>query len=380
MLTSHVYSKKDPIWAQEYLNESIAQWCVMVDTLGFEINCFLLILTHCYRTSICLFSLSMPLLRHVSNLRSSSFVVFSSAQPIKSCRYSVALCLCKGRPTCMGRCAIARILSQVAPNSRVYIYIYQTRLLRLNTPEPILAHKTYTFLCGANCSATHQHMASLHFLREDIKEVFNIFDEDASGSISIQEVTKALYTITGERVARSEVLKLIAHARDVVGRQQQKALEIQKPALQSTTLDVDGHRGVLTPTAPSSTEARPSSRSQDLASASATTRIPNVHAHQLDSSEDIDVDVFEQVVLRKLQHRSYEEELAYTFALLEDTTYAGFITKESVRRAAAETGEPLTEAEIAEMFDTLVTGAPTAAVDLSTFTDLQLAARKAEDS
>lgn len=223
-------------------------------------------------------------------------------------------------------------------------------------------------------------MTTYQFLREDIKEVFNIFDEDGSGSISIQEVTRALYTITGERIPRSEVLKLIAHGRDVVAKEQQKALDSHKASRQSTVSEADPQSSFSPSAKLDSAEVRPQSRSQDLMSASNTTRVQASHAHQLDSSEGIDVDVFEQVVLRKLQHRSYEEELAHTFALLEDSTYTGFITKESVRRAAVETGEPLTEAEIAEMFDTLVTGAPTAAVDLSTFTDLQLAARKAEDS
>lgn len=223
-------------------------------------------------------------------------------------------------------------------------------------------------------------MTTFAFLREDIKEVFSIFDEDGSGSLSIQEVMRALYTITGERVARSEVLKLIAHGRDVVAKEQQKALEAHKVFRQSTTSEADQQSSLSPSVRLSSVEVRPQSPSQDLMSCSNTTRVQPSHAHQLDSSEGIDMDVFEQVVLRKLQHSSYEEELAHTFALLEDPTYAGFITRESVRRAAAETGEPLTEAEITEMFDTLVTGVPTAAVDLSTFTDLQLAARKMEDS
>ncbi|KPA80227.1 putative caltractin [Leptomonas pyrrhocoris] len=223
-------------------------------------------------------------------------------------------------------------------------------------------------------------MTSLHFLREDIKEVFNIFDEDASGSINIQEVTRALYTITGERVAQSEVLKLIAYGRDAVTREQQRALESHKASQQSTASEADPQSTLSPPAGLGSPDIRPQSKSQDFMSCSSTPRLQPSHSHQLDSSEGIDMEVFEQVVLRKLQHRSYEEELAYTFALLEDSTYAGFITKESVRRAAAEAGEPLTEAEIVEMFDTVVTGAPTAAVDLSAFIDLQLAARKAEDS
>ncbi|KPI87015.1 putative caltractin [Leptomonas seymouri] len=223
-------------------------------------------------------------------------------------------------------------------------------------------------------------MTSLHFLQEDIREVFNIFDEDGSGSISIQEVKRALYTITGEQVPRSEVLKLIVYGRDAVERERQKALEDHKASQLSTALERDLQCSISPSSALGSADTRPQSRSQNSMSCSNTPRVQSSHAHQFDSSEGIDVEVFEQVVLRRLQHRSYEEELAFTFALLEDPAYVGFITKESLRRVAAESGEPLTEAEIAEMFDNLVTGAPTAAVDLSTFTDLQLAARKAEDS
>ncbi|KAK7199964.1 caltractin [Novymonas esmeraldas] len=266
-------------------------------------------------------------------------------------------------------------------------------------------------------------MASSSFLREDIKEVFSIFDEDGSGTISMQEVGRALYTITGQRVPRTELLKLIAFAQDAVAKQQ--ALQSQqdhgspqhhpkgmgsgpdRPQSATRTADGDLQSPAAADGQPAATDTRPSSGGgapggnsstgatspvvQQGGAAAATTspsaaaarnqaRFVSPHSHQLDSSEGIDVDVFEQIVLRKLKHRSYEEELAYTFALLEDKSYLGFITKESVRRAAAETGEPLTEAEIAEMFDPLVTGVPTAAVDLSTFTDLQLAARKAEDS
>ncbi|GET93320.1 caltractin, putative [Leishmania tarentolae] len=268
-------------------------------------------------------------------------------------------------------------------------------------------------------------MASSVFVREDIKEVFSIYDEDASGTISIQEARRALYTITGQRVARSELLKLIAFAQEAVARQQQQQQQelpyhqdqpsSQKSAVMSagskTSQDAaavaDGDATRFTGSTRSSSRigesisnvsvretsllARQPSTSAVVASREASpasptaaasvsqTRFVSPRSHLLDSSEGIDLDVFEQMLLSMLKHRSYEEELAYTFALLEDKAYPGFITKESVRHIAAETGDPLTEGEIAEMFDPLVTGVSAAAVDLSTFTDLQLKARKAED-
>ncbi|KAG5465551.1 hypothetical protein CUR178_00256 [Leishmania enriettii] len=253
-------------------------------------------------------------------------------------------------------------------------------------------------------------MASVAFLREDIKEVFSIFDEDGSGVISMQDVGRALYTITGHRVARSELLTLIAFAQNAVARVQQaqqnqqdqvasqqrsKVASAGSQCSQPGVATADGeatnasgntHLSSQAGESISTSSVRVASPiTRDAAAASAAAarsqnRFVSSHSLLLDSSEGIDLDVFEQIILRKLKHRGYEEELAYTFALLEDKSYAGFITKESVRRAAAETGESLTEAEIAEMFDPLVTGVSTAAVDLSTFTDIQLKARKAEDS
>ncbi|KAG5464817.1 hypothetical protein LSCM4_00258 [Leishmania orientalis] len=258
-------------------------------------------------------------------------------------------------------------------------------------------------------------MASVAFLREDIKEVFSIFDEDGSGVISMQDVGRALYTITGHRVARSELLKLVAFAQNAVAKVQQaqqnqqdqvasqqrsKVTSAGSQCSQPGVTTADGEATSASGNTHLSSQAGESISissvrvaspiTQDAAAASAASpsaaaarsqnRFVSSHSHLLDSSEGIDLDVFEQIILRKLKHRSYEEELAYTFALLEDKSYIGFITKESVRRAAAETGESVTEAEIAEMFDPLVTGVSTAAVDLSTFTDVQLKARKAEDS
>ncbi|KAG5489395.1 hypothetical protein GH5_00264 [Leishmania sp. Ghana 2012 LV757] len=260
-------------------------------------------------------------------------------------------------------------------------------------------------------------MASVAFLREDIKEVFSIFDEDGSGVISMQDVGRALYTITGHRVARSELLKLVAFAQNAVAKaqqaqqnQQDQVASQQRSKVTSagsqfsqpgvTTADGEATNAsgnthlssqagesigtssvrVASPITQDAAAATGTAAAPSAAAARSQNRFVSSHSHLLDSSEGIDLDVFEQIILRKLKHRGYEEELAYTFALLEDKSYIGFITKESVRRAAAETGESLTEAEIAEMFDPLVTGVSTAAVDLSTFTDVQLKARKAEDS
>ncbi|KAG5490121.1 hypothetical protein JKF63_00240 [Porcisia hertigi] len=256
-------------------------------------------------------------------------------------------------------------------------------------------------------------MTTSAFLREDIREIFNIFNEDGSGTITIQEVGRALHTITGQRVTRSELLKLIVYAEDAVARERegekkkrsmiahqplcnvmsaetQDSLSVMANADSDAcalpaagTMSFSEHIPLLGPAGVSenaSIVGITSPTTQQAAAAESHDKFVTHRSQLLDGSDGIDLEVFEQLVLRKLNHRSYEEELTYTFELLEDKSFAGFITKESIRQAAVETREPLTEAEIAEMFDPLVTGVPTAALDLSAFIDLQLKARKAEDS
>ena len=115
-----------------------------------------------------------------------------------------------------------------------------------------------------------------------------------------------------------------------------------------------------------------------------------------DHSGTIDRQEFEQMVLERMQGRSFQEETARAFKLLEDKDQPSFVTRESVRRVAQEVffgvhlvplthththththcqaGEKLTEEELNEMFDTLVTGLSTGAVDYSSFCAIQYAA------
>lgn len=274
-------------------------------------------------------------------------------------------------------------------------------------------------------------MTSATFLMEDIKDVFSIFDEDGSGTISLQELGRALYTITGQRVPRSELLRLIAYAQEIVAKEQQQqqqkqsasslSEEVQPQAsgddlhesseqvAEAQVMPLEEGNASEDAEAPSRTgspqgasleispselggtsgndgtsggvDGRPSSQADSAnAGVSGRTNPRAALPQKMDFSEGIDIDIFVQVVLRKLNSRSYEEELAFTFSLLEDKSYTGFITRESLHSAAATSGEPLTEAEVHEMFDSLVTGVPTAAVDLATFTELQIAAKKLESS
>ncbi|KEG10251.1 caltractin [Trypanosoma grayi] len=186
-------------------------------------------------------------------------------------------------------------------------------------------------------------MTALDALKEDILDVFQVFDEDGSGSISMQELTRALHTITGIRLSRVDLRLLIQAAQEDLA-EEASAKKVQDGGEVLTEKPVDGAK------------AQEASTEQDA----------------------VDSTLFVAVVLKTLNRRTYEQELLFTFHLLEDKNYPGFITKESLKNAAAEMEERLTDQEVDEMFDTLVTGVPTAAVDLATFTSVLEAARKSD--
>lgn len=98
-----------------------------------------------------------------------------------------------------------------------------------------------------------------------------------------------------------------------------------------------------------------------------------------DHSGTIDRNEFESMVLERMKGRSIQEETQRAFRLLEDKDVPGFITRESIRRVAAEAGEKLSEAELDEMFDAMVTGQTASAVDYPTFCSIQYAAENNAD-
>jgi Ca2+-binding EF-hand superfamily protein len=93
-----------------------------------------------------------------------------------------------------------------------------------------------------------------------------------------------------------------------------------------------------------------------------------------DHNGSIDRGEFEGMVLERMKGRSFDDEMNRAFKLLEDTEMPGFVTRESVRRVAQDAGEKLSEAELSEMFDVIVTGQQAAAVDFPTFCSIQSAA------
>lgn len=99
-----------------------------------------------------------------------------------------------------------------------------------------------------------------------------------------------------------------------------------------------------------------------------------IQKYDRDKSGEVDREEFSVMVMERLKGRTFQEETARAFKLLEDPNAAGTITKDSLRRAAAECGERLTEDDINEMFDTLVTGHPSPVVDFPTFCSIQFAA------
>ncbi|CCW60106.1 unnamed protein product [Phytomonas sp. EM1] len=235
-------------------------------------------------------------------------------------------------------------------------------------------------------------MSSLDNLREEIHDVFKIFDEEESGSISMRELSRAMYTITGERISRMEMLKLLSHARETVSENHRRQEQMQQK-LQMASSGLEPDQGANKSKEGCDTHSDMNTETEHMTSPTGThkpslteagkTEYDNSQTQYLSSrsqrhinSDGVDIEVFEQVVMRKLNSRSQQEELLFAFELLEDKVYPGYITKESLKRAAAESGEPLTDAEVTEMFDVAVTGVPTPAVDFNTFSIIQSAARK----
>ncbi|KAH9582091.1 EF-hand domain [Trypanosoma melophagium] len=189
-------------------------------------------------------------------------------------------------------------------------------------------------------------MAALDALKEDILDVFHVFDEDGSGTISLQELTRAIHTITGVRMSRVDLRVLVQSAQEELKEEamSKKQQESEEGGMwNGKNLDVS--------------KAQASSGEQDT----------------------VDETLFVAVVLKTLSRRTYEQELIFTFHLLEDKNYPGFITKESLKKAAAEMEECLTEQEVNEMFDKLVTGVPTPALDFTTFSTILETARRSEE-
>ncbi|ESS63808.1 caltractin [Trypanosoma cruzi Dm28c] len=188
-------------------------------------------------------------------------------------------------------------------------------------------------------------MASFDMLREDILDVFNVFDEEGTGSISMQELSRAIYTITGTRISRSDLRSLVQAVQE----------EMKEEAhARKTPLGAD-----LPP------------RANSLE----TSISPNADGE----NDAVDSSLFVAVVLKTLNRHTYEQELLFTFHLLEDKKYPGFITKDSLKKAAAEMEEHLTDQEVNEMFDKLVTGISSSAVDFTTFTSVLEAAKRMDD-
>lgn len=91
---------------------------------------------------------------------------------------------------------------------------------------------------------------------------------------------------------------------------------------------------------------------------------------------EISLPDFESLVVSRLKGRGLQEEMSRAFKLLEDKDMPGYITRESMRKAAGSIGEKISEVELAEMFDQLVTGQATQAVDFATFCSIQYAAEQ----
>lgn len=231
----------------------------------------------------------------------------------------------------------------------------------------------YTQIHLAMCAARSQ-------LTDELHEVFQLYDEDSTGTISLKELGRAMYTVTGEHLQRAQLVQLVTAARAKMQRRRLEQQQQGRPA--STSVDSPNASSSSPQNFVAGSEAggsRPNTQgggsSQGRRTIASSGRLTTAAA-AADAIDGIDLELFEETVLLKLNDRSEEEEQRYAFGLLEDKYYAGFITKESLSRAAMEVDEPLTEAELTEMFHHLVTGVPTAAVDYTTFAAMQEAAQR----
>ncbi|EPY31898.1 caltractin [Strigomonas culicis] len=215
---------------------------------------------------------------------------------------------------------------------------------------------------------------------DELHEVFHLYDEDGSGTITLKEFGRAMYTVTGDHMTRLQLVQLVTAARARVHLRRQEQLHPGHHG--SASFDSPMMSTSAASPAPPSPTPQPSGvvhsgsdgGSSQVPRTVSSERISGAAA-AADAIDGIDLELFEQTVLMKLHDRSEEQEQRYAFSLLEDQYYPGFITKDSLARAAVDVDEPLTDVELNEMFHHLVTGVPTAAVDYTTFAALQEAAQ-----
>lgn len=236
-------------------------------------------------------------------------------------------------------------------------------------------------------------MSSLDALREEIRSVFQIFDENGSGFISLSECVRVLYIITGERLLRSEVRRLISSMQSEIAQEVQKVMDVNKSANDTSkgekgTLsdEVVANASVLDTVVGSNDVANESWRQNLLRSASLSlgdsrgAKDERNRSVEHENVDEVSIDVFENVVLHKLNARSFEKELIYVFTDLEDPERPGYITKKSLARACVSSRESLTDFEIDEMFDPCVTKVPSAEIDFTTFSNIISTAKEQVES
>ena len=194
-------------------------------------------------------------------------------------------------------------------------------------------------------------MSHIEELKSEIEDVFRMFDEDDSGSIDLSELSSAMHTVTGEPMSREDVLSIMQRydvdGNGTIDRHEFQEMVLERIKSHSTqeecarafrlleeraALGSNGQRPSLTPT-----DSAPSSSEVSNLAYSSSAEPPNTNNYG-------------------------------------GAVGTGYITIDSVRRAAADVGEKLTEAELAEMFDVMVTGQKTPAIDFPTFCSIQFAA------
>ena len=150
---------------------------------------------------------------------------------------------------------------------------------------------------------------------EEIREAFNLFDTDHSGSIDYRELKAAMRAL---------------------------GFEVKKEELRKMITDIECARG-----------AEPAPRRADRSSPpplSPLRLIPPPRPRSADGSGQIEFPEFLEMMTGKMGEKDTKEEILKVFKLFDDDS-TGKISFKNLKRVAKELGENMTEEELQDMID-----------------------------
>jgi centrin-1 len=149
---------------------------------------------------------------------------------------------------------------------------------------------------------------------EEIREAFDLFDTDGSGTIDVRELRIAMRAL-GFEPRKEELRQLVSNATG------------------------NANNGFVSGGAPSSTDSASAAHASAATAASAGGSVGVVTYAQ-----------FVHMMAQKMSQRDSREEMLKAFVLF-DTEGTGRISFQNLKRVAMELGENMTDAELQEMID-----------------------------